>query len=65
MFVSCFPVEYQEISVKIFYDLTLEPPVKIPIFAFVLPRLTVRASQPDGNMMSFTLHFSRLTCIIL
>ena len=27
----------------------------------VLPRLIARASQPDGNMTSFTLHFLRLT----
>ena len=60
-FISCFPVGYREISVKIFFDLTLVPPVKIPIFMFLLPRLIARASQPDGNMTSFTLHFSRLT----
>ena len=48
------------ISVKIFFDLTLVPPVKIPIFMYLLPRLIARASQPDGNMTSFTLHFSRL-----
>ena len=59
-FISCFPVGYREISVKIF-DLTLVPPVKIPIFTFLLPSLIARASQPDGNMTSFTLHFSRLT----
>ena len=46
---------------KIFFNLTLIPPVKIPIFMFLLPRLIARASQPDGNMTSFTLHFSRLT----
>ena len=57
-FISCFPVGYREISVKIFFDLTLVPPVKIPIFTFLLPRLIARASQPDGNMTSFTLHFS-------
>ena len=34
---------------------------EIPIFMFLLSRLIVRASQPDGNMMSFTLNFSRLT----
>ena len=45
----------------LFFDLTLVPTVKIPIFTFLLPRLIVRASQPDGNMTSFTLHFSRLT----
>ena len=27
----------------------------------LLPRLIARASQPDGNMMSLTLYFSRLT----
>ena len=59
--ISCFPVGYQEISVKIFFDLTLVPPVKIPIFTFLLPRLIACASQPDGNMTSFTLHFLRLT----
>ena len=32
--ISCFPVGYREISVKIFFDLTLVPPVKIPIFMF-------------------------------
>ena len=61
LFISCFPVGYREISVKIFFDLTLVPPVKIPIFMFWFPRLIASASQPDGNMTSFTLHFSRLT----
>ena len=28
---------------------------EIPIFMFLLPRLIARASQPDGNMTSFTL----------
>ena len=60
-FISCFPVGYREISMKIFLDLALVPPVKIPIFMFLLPRLIGRASQPDGNMMSFILHFLRLT----
>ena len=60
-FILCFRVGYQEISVKIFFNLTLVPPVKIPIFIFLLPRLIARASQPDANMMSFTLNFSRLT----
>ena len=60
-FISCFPVGYREILVKIFFDLTLVPPVKIPIFMFLLPRLIPRALQPDGNMTSFTLHFLRLT----
>ena len=60
-FISCFPVGYREISVKIFFDLTLVVPVKIPIFMFLLPRLIACASQPDGNMTSFTLNFSRLT----
>ena len=32
---------------EIFFDLTLVPPVKIPIFMFLLPRLIARASQPD------------------
>ena len=59
--ISCFPVGYREISVKISVDLTLVAPVKIPIFMFLLPRLIARASKPDGNMTSFTLHFSRLT----
>ena len=57
-FFSCFPVGYSEIAVKIFFDLTLVPPMKIQIFMFLLSRLIVRASQPDGNMTSFTLHFS-------
>ena len=48
LFIPCFPVGYREISVKIFFDLTLVPQI-------------ARASQPDGNMTSFTLHFSRLT----
>ena len=61
LLISYFPYGYREISVKIFFDLTLVPPVKIPIFTFLLPRLIERASQPDGNMTSFTLHFSRLT----
>ena len=50
VFILCFPVGYREISVKIFFDLTLVPPVKIPIFMFLLPRLIARASHPDGNM---------------
>ena len=54
--ISCFPVGYRKISVKIFFDLTLVVPVKIPIFMFLLPRLIARASQPDGNMTSFTLN---------
>ena len=58
--ISYFPVEYREICEKIFFDLTLVAPVKIPIFMFSLPRLIAHASQPDGNMTSFTLHFSRL-----
>ena len=61
VFISCFLLGYLEISVKIFFDLTLMPPVKIPIFTFLLPRLIVLALQPDGNMTSFTLHFSHLT----
>ena len=59
--ISYFPVGYREILVKIFFDLTLVSPVKIPIFMFLLPRLIAHASQPDGNMTSFTLRFSRLT----
>ena len=43
------------------FDLTLVPPEKIPIFTFLLPRLMVHASQPDGNETSFTLHFSCFT----
>ena len=54
-------LKYREISVKIFFDLTLVAPVKIPIFTLLLPRLIARASQPDGNMTSFTLNFSRLS----
>ena len=61
LIISCFPVGYGEIPVKIFFDLTLVAPVKIPIFTFLLPRLIARASQPDGNMTLFNLHFSRLT----
>ena len=60
-YISCYPVGYREISVKIFFDFTLVAPVKISIFMFLFPRLIARASQPDGNMTSFTLHFSRLT----
>ena len=59
--ISCFPVQYREISVKIIFDLTLLPPVKMLIFMFLLPRLIARTSQPDGNMMSFILHFLRTT----
>ena len=59
--ISCFPVGYREIAVKIFFDLTLVPPVKIPIFMLLLLRLIACASQPDGNMTSFTVHFSCLT----
>ena len=62
---SCFPVGYREILVKIFFNLTLVSPVKIPIFMFLLPRLIARASQPDGSMTSFTLHFSRNIVIAL
>ena len=60
-FISYFPVGYREIAVKIFFYLTLGPPVKITFFMFLLSRAIARASQPDRNMMSFTLHFSRLT----
>ena len=60
-FISCFPVGSREISVKTFFDLKLERPVNIPIFMFLLPRLIAHVSQPDGNMMSFTLHFLHLT----
>ena len=41
--ISCFPVGYREIAVKIFFDLTLVPPVKILIFMFLLSRLIARA----------------------
>ena len=37
-FISCFPLGYREISVKIFFDHTLVAPVKIPIFMFLVPR---------------------------
>ena len=30
-------------------------------FHVLLPRLIARTSQPDRNMTSFTLHYSRLT----
>ena len=59
--ISSFPVGYREISVEIFFDLTLVTRVKISIFMFFLPRLIACSSQTDGNMTSFTLHFSRLT----
>ena len=59
--ISCLPVGYREISVKLFFDLTLVTPVKKPIFLFLFPGLIARASQPDGNTTSFILHFSRLT----
>ena len=59
--ISCFPVGYCEIAVKIFFDLTLVLPVKIPIFMFLLSRLIACVSQPDGNMTSLTIHFSSLT----
>ena len=49
-FISCFPVGYREKALKMFFYLTLVPPVKIPIFTFVLPKLIARASQPDENM---------------
>ena len=48
--ISCFPLGYREISVKIFFGLKLISPVKIPIFMFLLPRLIADVSQPDGNM---------------
>ena len=54
-------VGYGEIAVKIVFNLTLIPSVKIPIFMFLLSRLIARASQPDRNMTSFALHFSRFT----
>ena len=57
-------VGYPEISVKIFFNLTLVPPVKILIFMFLLPRLIVHASQPDGNTTSFTLHFHVLVALV-
>ena len=60
-FISRFPVRYRGISLKIFFDLTLVLPVKIPIFTFLLPRLILRALQLDGNMRSFNLHFTGLT----
>ena len=43
IFISCFPVGYREIAVKIFFYLTLVAPVKIPIFMFLLPGLIARA----------------------
>ena len=46
------PSGYREIAVKIFFNLTLVPPAKIPIFMFLLYRFIVRVSQPDGNMTS-------------
>ena len=45
VFIPCFPVGYREISVKTFFDLTLVPPLKIPILMFLLPRLIARASN--------------------
>ena len=56
--ISCFLVGYREIAVKIFFDLTLVAPVKILISMFLLPKLIMRASQPDGNMTLFTLHLT-------
>ena len=47
VFISCFPVGYREISVKILFDLTLVSPVKIPIFMFLLPRLIVPHNQME------------------
>ena len=60
-FISCFPVGYREIAVKIFFDFTMAPLVKILIFMLLLSRLIACASQPDGNMTSFTFHFLCLT----
>ena len=39
--ISCFQVGYHEIALKIFFNFTLVPPVKIQIFMFLLPRLFV------------------------
>ena len=55
----------RNIGENIYFDLTLVPPVKIPIFTFLLPRLIAHASQPDGNMTSFNLHFSRGRNIVI
>ena len=44
VFISCFPVGYRKIAVKIFFDLTLVAPVKISIVMFLLSRLIARAS---------------------
>ena len=64
VFILCFPEGYREIAVKIFFYLTLVPPVKISIFMFLLSRLIAHASQPDGNITSFTLHFSHFDVIL-
>ena len=53
-FISCFPVGYSEIAVKIFFNLSLELQVKIPIFMFLSSRLIAGSSQPDENMTLFT-----------
>ena len=37
--ISCFPVEYREIWVKIFFQSYTVSPVKIQIFTFLLHRL--------------------------
>ena len=37
-FISCFPLGYREISVKIFFDLTMVAPVKILILMFLLAK---------------------------
>ena len=47
VFISCFPVGYQEISVKIFFDLTLVPPAKTQIFLILLPSLIAPHNQME------------------
>ena len=39
LIISCLPAGYREIAVKLFFDLTPVPPVKIPIFMFLLSRI--------------------------
>ena len=61
---SRFPVGYREISMKIFFDLTLVSAVKIPIFMFLLPRLIARASQLNGKNDVIYLAFLALDVIL-
>ena len=52
--MSCFPVGYRDLLVKIFFDLTLVPPVKIPIFMFLLSRLIAHGTRWKYDVIYLT-----------